>query len=691
MMPADLTDATQEIDSLRNPELYSYQKLSAPDQCIRLLRLQPGKGNQEIICELVEHNLFEKSEICYEALSWCWGDGTRSNKITIRCGISKFSFMIPQNLLEALVALRLKEFVRMLWVDALCINQADPEEKSFQIPMMSRIYRRAEKVCIWLGQDEDRGAAIEFLKSEVLKLDSFDALVEDESASHKWTAILNMMQTEWFLRRWILQEILFARDAVVYYGSESIPWQDFADAVSLFLKVQTSTHGISDFMKKDPRYYRVPAYFEYASSLRAGILISTSQSLFRISSDGQKIPLRGLENLVHECQMFQNSEPRDTGYALLGLANDTAEMDSAHRDRQHLPNWHDSIPVQWWTPQLNSVNLGAKAYPVNYTQPYASHCKDFVQFVIRKCSQVDPTRALDILCRPWAPIPIEQQMGDKFLPSWVSSLSKAAFDMAIMPGLDTYTIGRKNADPLVGPPDSNRSKHSAYYAATGGRGVDLMTVTFDEQPNCYSLYLDGFIFDRVKHVEVVSQGGCIPLEWLEAYGAGWEDGDMPLPDEVWRTLVADRGSDGGTAPAYYKRACKKVMQTADWRPGSINLFEFINYGRNALITDFCRRVQAVVWNRRMIRTSGGKVGMARHQVMDGDLICILYGCSVPVILRKHLKDSQEDVVDGQHARPGEEETFYELLGECYVHGMMDGEAIEFQEENDIKSVRFELR
>jgi hypothetical protein len=416
MMPANAVADTHEVDRPRSPELYRYQKLSAPNQCIRLLRLQPGRGDQEIFCELVEHNL-EKTEICYEALSWCWGNGTRSNKITIRCGISTFSSMIPQNLLEGLVALRLKESVRVLWVDALCINQADPEEKSFQIPMMSRIYRSAEKVCIWLGQDENRGAGIEFIKSEVLKLDSFDALVEDESTSHKWTAIFDMMQTKWFLRRWILQEILFARDAVVYYGLESIPWQDFADAVSLFLKVQTSTRGISDFMKKDPRYYRVPEFFEHASSLHASILISTSQSLFCISSDGQKIPLRGLENLVHECQTFQTSEPRDTIYALLGLANDTAEMDSAHRGRRHLPNRHESIPVRWWTPQLNPVNLGAKAYPVNYTQPYASHCKDFVQFVIRKCSQVDPTRALDILCRPWAPIPIEQRMGDKCLPS----------------------------------------------------------------------------------------------------------------------------------------------------------------------------------------------------------------------------------------------------------------------------------
>ena len=59
------------------------------------------------------------------------GSGTRSNRITIRCGISTFPSMIPGNLLEAVVALRLNEFVPVLRVDALCINQTDPEEKSF--------------------------------------------------------------------------------------------------------------------------------------------------------------------------------------------------------------------------------------------------------------------------------------------------------------------------------------------------------------------------------------------------------------------------------------------------------------------------------------------------------------------------------------------------------------------------------
>ena len=193
MMRTDVTEDTEEVDNLQEPELYCYQKLLAPDECIRLLKLQPGTGDQEIICELVDHNLSEKTETSYEALSWCWGSAARNKKLAIRCGISTFSSMIPPNLLEALADLRLQESVRTLWVDTLCINQADSEEKSVQIPMMSRIYRRVEKVCIWLGQDEHYGVAIQFIKSEVLKLESFDTLVQLEGASEGWRAILDIL------------------------------------------------------------------------------------------------------------------------------------------------------------------------------------------------------------------------------------------------------------------------------------------------------------------------------------------------------------------------------------------------------------------------------------------------------------------------------------------------------------------
>jgi hypothetical protein len=85
---------------------------------------------------------------------------------------------------------------------------------------------------------------------------------------------------------------------------------------------------------------------------------------------------------------------------------------------------------------------------------------------------------------------------------------------------------------------------------------------------------------------------------------------------------------------------------------------------------FLKRVQQVVWNRKFLRSSGKEhedddkqlFGLAPTHAQEGDFICILFGCSVPVILRKR-------------SPPESDESYYWFIGEAYVHGMMDGEAL----------------
>jgi hypothetical protein len=95
--------------------------------------------------------------------------------------------------------------------------------------------------------------------------------------------------------------------------------------------------------------------------------------------------------------------------------------------------------------------------------------------------------------------------------------------------------------------------------------------------------------------------------------------------------------------------------------------------------------------------------MAPNDVRKGDLVCILYGCSVPVILRQKpqkpeqlrskRQDDGNDNAEETKAQDSDELFWYEFIGECYVHGMMDGEAVEYQNRNDSKMKRriFELR
>jgi hypothetical protein len=114
------------------------------------------------------------------------------------------------------------------------------------------------------------------------------------------------------------------------------------------------------------------------------------------------------------------------------------------------------------------------------------------------------------------------------------------------------------------------------------------------------------------------------------------------PDEFWRILVADRGRDGRNPPVYYSRACKESFLKGGLPSGIVSTSDLINNERCSVLTKFCRRVQAVIWNRSLIKrkstkTESDNIGLASKNVLKGDLVCIVYGCSVPVILRRFEK------------------------------------------------------
>jgi hypothetical protein len=113
------------------------------------------------------------------------------------------------------------------------------------------------------------------------------------------------------------------------------------------------------------------------------------------------------------------------------------------------------------------------------------------------------------------------------------------------------------------------------------------------------------------------------------------------PDGFWRTLVADRGRDGRNPPMYYSRACKESFIKGGLSSGSVNTTDLINNERCSVVAQFCRRVQAVIWNRCLIKTQTGRLGLASQYAQLEDVVCILSGCSVPVVLRRKWKTCEQ--------------------------------------------------
>lgn len=190
-----------------------YSKLHGPEPLFRLLHLLPGDKTDQIECKLEESSLDHAKE--FEALSYVWGDPTNPLSITLDGQVMD----VTRNLHTALCHLRYTDGMRTLWVDAVCINQQDVNEKNHQVRLMGRIYSTAEEVVVWLGEGDE---------SDVVRM--IQAVGNDPEM--RWTndvfpnelliKLYFFLRKPWWYRIWTAQEAALAQKLTYYYGNERI-------------------------------------------------------------------------------------------------------------------------------------------------------------------------------------------------------------------------------------------------------------------------------------------------------------------------------------------------------------------------------------------------------------------------------------------------------------------------------------
>src|SRR3569833_3046224 len=123
----------------------AYTPLRNPKTQVRLVEVVPGRGR---LRGCLNHSELDAVKGAYDALSYCWGSQTRSEPIVV----NGCTWLISENLNAALKSIRRQHQGQLImWIDALCINQADTEEKNTQVPMMRGGCGGARRAYVWLG------------------------------------------------------------------------------------------------------------------------------------------------------------------------------------------------------------------------------------------------------------------------------------------------------------------------------------------------------------------------------------------------------------------------------------------------------------------------------------------------------------------------------------------------------------
>ncbi|KAJ4168318.1 hypothetical protein NW754_013652 [Fusarium falciforme] len=238
-MSQDMKTEQKSIDPPSDPNaIYSFVPFNNSKKQIRMIELVPAQPEDLITLRLFVAN--DASQHSYEALSYVWGP--RDSDVGIQ--VNGNDFHVSGNLAEALRCLRPNqgEDSRILWVDAVCINQADNAEKSDQVALMGDIYRKAKEVLIFLGEERDGSALVmQYLKQEDTEQPELntppadvdgrrlkrekDVLARIERFQLDQVQLLRaadaFFRRPWWARTWVVQEyILATRPPRWYCGRE---------------------------------------------------------------------------------------------------------------------------------------------------------------------------------------------------------------------------------------------------------------------------------------------------------------------------------------------------------------------------------------------------------------------------------------------------------------------------------------
>ncbi|KAF2103265.1 hypothetical protein NA57DRAFT_72240 [Rhizodiscina lignyota] len=578
----------------------------------------------------------------YRALSYVWSLHGNIPTISWSITVDNKILLVLDSLCPFFEVLKAKMHIldcTWWWIDSLSVNQKDFPEKGNQVRLMSRIYKQAEETVVWLGErSDDSEDAMEFINllhrmgpiqlpypeiPEELKQPCFDS---------KWTALKKILERKWWTRIWTIQEYALSKRVSLWCGDRIVSREAFSHSLELLNR---------------PHNKDVPDGPAFANGWNRRRV----QMWHTLKSQPEFRNLAGmsLAALAAYCGNCDATDDRDRLYALRAIATD-----------------YELLEVDY--------TLSTEDVYLRFTQSFISH-----------------HRSLDIICLAhtyW-------QFEGSSLPSWVPDWRRKTYSLVI-PQMISQTsrgeIGNLRPTSIVKP-----SQITMEYSASGHIPAVFTFVGT-------TLIVQGIILDVVDGLgtsessELVQSSAPIISSQEASHNVEYSALDslksicncivlsrkdrylqepVPMKDFIWSFWVlcsdvrnncaADihptfvnwfNGSRhllvrGATLDSIVAQSALSDDSSLSQGPESLD-------GRSIQIQDsFLGRFYDTVirMSRRLLVGETGILGMAPGRAKKGDYICILKGCSVPVILRRTA-----DV------------GLYSFVGECFVDGYMSGEA-----------------
>ncbi|KAI1350325.1 heterokaryon incompatibility protein-domain-containing protein [Xylaria sp. FL0043] len=276
---------------------YHYRPLPSSAQS-RIIALEPSSDvSAPLNCRIEE--LRVESDEGFQALSYTWGAPTFTETLIVD---KAYFLRITPNLRDALCRFRLPSDTRRLWVDAVCINQQDEDEKGKQIPYMDVIYRGASTVLVWLGNYPMQAACLRNIKSYprlVGRERGPGSRVGRQEHSELLMSVSSLVQLPWFSRRWIVQEATLNPDVLLFCCNEELSWVRLASCLGMISNPPPDTKSLHTLLAM------VNLWKQWV--FNADVVRNT-----------------GIFDLLEAFDNFQCFDDRDRLFALGGLATDVS-------------------------------------------------------------------------------------------------------------------------------------------------------------------------------------------------------------------------------------------------------------------------------------------------------------------------------------------------------------------------------